>query len=178
MSETSNQKSSMHLLVVSALLARTIFLFLFLSTLYYYIPAYKIITVDFPVKSSACWRFIVSASDWLVIQSPSDALFPILLVVFLVGTLAASCFFFIVLKRKRPSWVSFLAMLGAMTSLILCGFLCFVTIEHIGRIVDQHPQVLDSNLWYINLFAGRTRLSKNKCPGITDSEKPVGQPLA
>jgi hypothetical protein len=89
--------------------------------LYYVVPVYKKLIADFPVNPPASFSPLVTASDFVVISGYSDAVFPWLLVAFLIALIGLNV---VVIKhmagsRARSVWCTFMLVVPA----------CILTLE-------------------------------------------------
>jgi type II secretory pathway component PulF len=87
--------------------------------LYYVTPAYKKMAADFGDVAPSRFAIVVAASDFIVVCSQSDALFPWLLACFLIGLTGFNVF---VIKRVR----------SAKGRLLWCGALLLVPLLVLG----------------------------------------------
>jgi hypothetical protein len=87
------------LLYAGAVPLQTVAWFSVLYCLYYVVPIYKFVLRDLNVvNASGSFPTLVAASDFVVIYSHSDALFPWLLIVFLISMVGLNV---IVMKRMN-----------------------------------------------------------------------------
>jgi hypothetical protein len=113
------------------------------------VPIYKFVLRDLNVvNASGSFPTLVAASDFVVIYSHSDALFPWLLIVFLISMVGLNV---IVMKRmnKQSAHVVWLAM---MLLVPLCMLAVQVTslAEVRRQIINERPKVLEYGVPWIS----------------------------
>jgi cytochrome c oxidase subunit IV len=137
------------LLYAAAVALQTAAWFSVLYCFYYVVPIYKFVLRDLNVvNASGSFPTVVAASDFVVIYSHSDALFPWLLIVFLIGLVGLNV---IVMKRMNKQRAH-LVWLAVMVLVPLCVLAFQVTsLADVRRqIINERPKVLEYGVPWIS----------------------------
>ncbi|QDU44386.1 hypothetical protein Mal52_28670 [Symmachiella dynata] len=138
-------------ITLALLIGQLLCWFVFLYTLYFYMTAYAKVHHDYnDVAIGASWQALVAMSEWIVVYTPSDSVFPLYLFLFLVA-LAGMNLYVGSPSYTKKWWVVWSIAGFAIPCLLLVVELVTVA-DLIRRTVARHPEIRDYEIWWINIL--------------------------
>lgn len=143
--------STIRKITLALLIGQLLCWFVFLYTLYFYMTAYAKVHHDYDdVAIGASWQALVAMSEWIVVYTPSDSVFPLYLFLFLVA-LAGMNLYVGSPSCTKKWWVVWSIAGFAIPCLLLVVELVTVA-DLIRRTVARHPEIRDYEIWWINIL--------------------------
>ncbi|TWU08757.1 hypothetical protein CA54_39940 [Symmachiella macrocystis] len=138
--------------ITLALLIGQLFCWLvFLYTLYFYVPAYAKVHDDYDaVAIGVGWQALVAICEWIVVNTPSDSVFPLYLFLFLVAIAGGNLY--VGSPSYTEKWWVVWSIVGFAIPCLLLVFEFVTVADLIRRTVDRHPEIRDYEIWWINIL--------------------------
>jgi hypothetical protein len=137
------------LLYAGAVPLQTVAWFSVLYCLYYVVPVYKFVLRDLNVvTASGSFPTLVAASDFVVIYGHSDALFPCLLIFFLICMVGLNVIVMKRMNKQRAHLVWLVVML--LVPLCMLAFQVTALAEVRRQIINERPKVLEYGVPWIS----------------------------